>query len=178
MRTIPKWIATGLLLLAAPLSASAETAGGKACDSFLWPLDTEIAWFKADDSQKLASGATLAGVPADKAIALNLLPTPKVELPAKPTSTPKADDAEKFSGFVTIEAFPEPGTYQVAISTSGWLDVVQNGTALEAIAHTGAPQCDLLRKSVRFEIGPGPVSIQVSGVPRDSIKIAVRPAAD
>lgn len=176
MRTILGGIAAGLALLAVPLSAQAENASG--CDSFLWPLATEIAWFQADDSETAASGATLAALPADRAIALNLLPTPTVELPVKPTSTPKVDDAEKFSGFVTVAAFPEPGAYQVAISGSGWVDVVQNGAALEAIAHTGSPHCTLLRKSVRFEIGHGPVSIQVSGVPKDSIRIAVRPAAD
>lgn len=176
MRTpLARFAACMMLVLAAPLPAAAESTG---CDSFLWPLATEIAWFKADAGETLASGATLAAPPADKAIVLKLRPTPQVALPAKPTSTPKDGDAEKFSGFVTIERFPEPGHYQVAISASGWLDVVQNGTALEATAHTGSPHCDVLRKSVRFEIGAGPVSIQVSGVPKDSIRIAVRPAAD
>lgn len=176
MRASLAGIAVCLMVLAAPLSASAEEAAG--CDGFLWPLATEIAWFKADTGEKAASGARLAALPADKAIALDLRPMPQAELPAKPTSTSKPDDAEKFGGFVTIAAFPEPGAYQIAMSASGWLDVVQNGTALEAIAHTGSPQCDVLRKSVRFEVGPGPVSIQVSGVPQDSIKIAIRPAAD
>lgn len=176
MRTGLVGIAACLMLVATPLSAAAEQAAG--CDEFLWPLATEIAWFQADTSETVASGAKLATLPADKAIALDLVPMPEATLPAKPTSTPKPGDTEKFGGFVTIEAFPQPGAYQVAISASGWLDVVQNGTALEAIAHTGAPRCNLLRKSVRFEIGAGPVSVQVSGVPKDSIKIAIRPAAD
>jgi len=176
MRTGLVGIAACLMLATTTLSARAEQATG--CDEFLWPLATEIAWFQADASEKAASGAKLAALPEGKAIALDLLPMPEATLPAKPTSTPKDGDAEKFGGVVTIESFPEPGAYQIAISASGWLDVVQNGTTLEAIAHTGSPQCNVLRKSVRFEIGAGPVSVQVSGVPKNSIRIAIRPAAD
>ena len=163
--------------LSAVLATPVYTADEKACD-FLWPLATEISWFEADTSEKVASGGKLAELPQDKAIALSLKPASEVDLPAKPTSTPKPDDHKKFGGVVTIEKFAEPGVYQVAISASGWLDVIQNGTPLEAIAHTGSHDCNKLRKSVRFEVGQGPVSIQVSGVPSNSIKIAVRPAVD
>lgn len=170
----------GLLALAAAFAAasSARAADAAGCSEFMWPLATEIAWFEADASEKVASGATLAALPEGKAIELALEPAAKATLPVKPTSTPKAEDAEKFVGAVTIEGFPQPGAYQVAISASGWIDVVQNGTPLESIAHTGSPNCDVLRKSVRYEVGAGPVSIQVSSVPKDTIRIAVRPAAD
>ena len=176
MRTRFAGIAVCLAVLLSPPPAFAETKTG--CDSFLWPLATEIAWFQAETSVKTASGTTLAAVPSDEAVALELRPMPEAGLPLKPTSTPKPDDAQKFGGYVTIESFPGPGAYQIAISDSGWLDVGQNGTTLEAIAHTGSHHCDKLRKSVRFEIGAGPVSIQVSGVPQNTIKIAIRPAAD
>lgn len=169
-------IAACLMLSITPVTALAEDGAG--CNEFLWPLATEMSWFKADAGEKTASGTELAGPPQDKAIHLALLPMAQATLPAKPTSTPKADDDKTFAGFVTIQAFSEPGHYQVAISDSGWLDVVQSGAALESTSHTGSPNCDVLRKSVRFEIGSGPVTIQVSGVPKDSIKIAVRPAAD
>lgn len=169
-------LAACAVLLAASLDAGSASPDG--CGDFLWPLETEIAWFDADTSEKSASGVSLAALPSDKAITLALEPMPEVKLAAKPTSTPKTDDDKKFGGFVIIEKFPAPGHYQVAISGSGWLDVVQNGATLESTAHTGSPKCDRLRKSVRFEIGEGPVSIQVSGSPSDSIKIAVRPATD
>lgn len=163
--------------LSAALASPVYAADEKACD-FLWPLATEISWFEADTSEQVASGGTLADLPQDKAIALALKPAAEADLPVKPTSTPKPSDDKKFGGLVTIEKFAEPGAYQVAISDSGWLDVIQNGVPLEAIAHTGSHDCKKLRKSVRFEVGEGPVSIQVSGVPGNSIKIAIRPAAD
>ena len=148
-----------------------------ACTEFVWPLDTERAWFRADDALPLKSGDTLPTPPDDKAVSLKLRPAAGTELPAPPTSTPKHDDAERFAGAVHFDGIPE-GHYQVAISKSGWVDVVQGGKALEATAHTGSPHCDELRKSVRFEIAPGPFSVQVYGVPSDTIRFAVRPAAD
>ena len=163
-------------MIAAP-AAHAGAAAAKGCDAFLWPLATELAWMKADDGEKLASGATLAEPPAGKAIALALLPASKVTFAAKPTSTPKPEDAEAFGGVVTFSALA-PGHVQVTLSAHGWIDAVQNGTPLEATGHTGSHDCDGIRKSVRFEIGAGPVSLQVSGVKQDHIKIAIRPAAD
>ncbi|AHB48934.1 hypothetical protein W911_11815 [Hyphomicrobium nitrativorans NL23] len=147
------------------------------CTEFIWPLETERAWFRANDALPLKSGDTFATPPTDKAIRVQLRPSASVELPAPPTSTPKPDDAKRFAGVIHFKDIKE-GHYQVAISTSGWIDVVQGGKALEATAHTGSPHCDELRKSVRFEIAAGPFSVQVYGVPTDTIRFAVRPAAD
>lgn len=168
--------ACGAALLALP-AGPAAAAGASGCDGFLWPLATELAWMKAADSEKIASGATLAALPQDKAIELALLPAAQVSFPATPTSTPKPEDAEAFGGVVSIEK-PEAGHYQITLSGPGWIDVVQNGAPLEATGHTGSKDCDGIRKSVRFEVGEGPVAIQVSGVPKESIRIAVRPAVD
>ncbi len=155
----------------------AAPKNANACNEFVWPLDTERAWFRANDALPLKSGDTFATPPTDKAIRVQLRPSASVELPAPPTSTPKPDDAKRFAGVIHFEDIAE-GHYQVAISTSGWVDVVQGGKALEATAHTGSPHCDELRKSVRFEIGAGPFAVQVYGVPSDTIRFAVRPAAD
>jgi len=163
-------------ILAAP-TTNATAAGAKGCEGFLWPLATELAWLRADDSEKVPSGAALAAPPTDKAIALALLPASKVTFVIKPTSTPKPEDAEAFGGVVTFGA-PTAGHYQITLSAHGWIDVIQNGVPLEATGHTGSADCDGIRKSVRFEIGAGPYSLQVSGLKKDSLKIAIRPAAD
>jgi hypothetical protein len=132
---------------------------------------------KAADSETVKSGATLPAPPEDKAIALSLLPASQVSLPVKLTSTPKPEDAESFSGFVSFEQMPA-GHYQISLSSHGWIDVIQNGKPLEATGHTGSKDCADIRKSVRFEIEAGTFSLQVNGVRKDTIKIAVRPAAD
>jgi hypothetical protein len=167
--------ACGALLAA---SSPALAAKGVGCDGFLWPLATEMAWIKSDDSAKMASGSTLSAPPTDKAIELALLPASQVKLATTPTSTPKPEDATAFGGVVNFEKLPEAGQYQVTLSVHGWIDVVQNGAPLEAIGHTGSEGCDAIRKSVRFEIGSGPFSIQMNGIRKESVKFTIRPAAD
>jgi hypothetical protein len=176
MRRVLILLAGCAAVLAAAVPASA--AGETGCSGFLWPLETELAWMKAAESEKVASGATLPAPPADKAIELALLPAAEVSFRAKPTSTPKPGDKDTFGGVVSFAGAAEAVHYQVTLSTNGWIDVVQNGAALEATGHTGSKDCDGLRKSVRFEVAPGPFSIQVSGVRKDSIRITLRPAAD
>ncbi|MGE0024888.1 MAG: hypothetical protein AB7S70_14800 [Hyphomicrobium sp.] len=170
---LPAALAMTIACAAAPVRA----ADAKGCEGFLWPLATELAWMRAPESEKVASGASLAAVPADKAIEIGLEPVSKVTFPAPPTSTPKPDDAQTFGGVVTIAGIPA-GHYQVTIGAHGWIDIVQNGAALEATGHTGAKDCDVLGKSVRFEIADGPFTIQVSGVRKEQIRVAIRPAAD
>lgn len=174
---------TLLILLVSSTMLAASTAPGVAagetgCSDFLWPLETELGWMRSTDSEKVASGRTLAAPPADKAIEIALKPAGEVPFPSKPTKTPKPGDTETFGGFVSFEGSAEAAHYQVTLSANGWIDVVQNGTPLEATGHTGSENCDSLRKSVRFEVAPGPFSIQVSGVRKGSIRITVRPAAD
>ena len=68
-----------------------------------------------------------------------------------------------------------PGAYQVTLSGEGWIDLVQNSAALDSTDHSGAKNCPGLRKSVRFKVGAAPVTLQISGSPTNSIKIATRP---
>lgn len=161
-------------LLAMPAVAAGETG----CDGFLWPLTTELSWMKGADSEKVVSGITLPAPPKGKAIELSLLPASQVSFAAKPTSTQKPEDKETFGGIVSFDGTPAAVHYQVTLSGNGWIDVVQNGASLEATGHTGSKDCDGIRKSVRFEVGPGPFALQVSGVHKESIRIAIRPAAD
>jgi hypothetical protein len=168
-------LAAGLAVIPA-YAADAPAANAEAC-AFLWPLETEMGWMRAAEAEKAASGATLASFPGDKAVELALKPASEVAFPAKPTRTPKAGDEKKFGGFVNVETV-EAAHVQVTLSAHAWIDVVQNGKTLEATAHTGAVGCPAARKSVRFEIGSGPLTIQLSGADTDTLRIAVRPAAD
>ena len=83
-----------------------------------------------------------------------------------------------FGGIVSFDKLPEAGHYQITLSGHGWIDVVQNGKPLEATAHTGAIECEWIRKSVRFEIGAGPFSVQVNGLDKDTVRFTLTPAAD
>ena len=120
--------------LAVPLSADAAETGG--CETFAWPLATELQWLKASDSEALTSGAKLASPPV-KAIALALLPINNVSFPVAPTGKPKGDAATTYGGVVTFDGGAEAGLYQVTLASAGWIDVMQNGKTLKPSAHTG-----------------------------------------
>ena len=107
---------------------------------------------------------------------LKLKPQASVTYPIAPSGKSKADAKEEFGGVLTFDGVAKPGVYQVTLSSRGWIDVVQGGAALSTVGHTGMKDCDAIRKSVRFEIGSGPFAVQLSGVPQDTIKIAVRAA--
>lgn len=168
------FIACAALVSAAASSVAAPAVG---CDGFLWPLATEIAWMKSDGTEKVDSGSTLPTPPDGKAVALALKPAAEVMLPATPTKTPKPGDDKTLAGVVTFGNISQ-GHYQVTLSAHAWIDVVQNGKALEATGHTGSADCEFARKSVRFEIAEGPVSIQIYGAQAATVKFTIRPATD
>lgn len=175
MRT---WKTTAIVVALCAASAwpvAVQAAGTGGCDSFAWPLKTEIAWMTAAESDAVQSGATLTAPPA-KAISLTLQPAGATKFDVAPTGKGKAEDGKAFAGILKFEGVAAPGLYQVSLSHPGWIDVVQDGKALETEAHTGKSDCEGLRKSVRFKIGAGPFSVQLNGVPVDAIKITVRAA--
>lgn len=172
MKIVKAWhIAACAAALALPLSAHAAETGG--CESFAWSVATERQWLTSADSETLASGAKISA-PPNKAISLSLLPMDKVSFPVAPTSRRKNDSGDRYGGFVTFDGVGDPGIYQVSLPMAGWVDVVQDGKAIKSAAHSGKMDCDGVRKTVRFAIGPGPVTVEISGIQQDSIKFAIR----
>lgn len=165
-------------LIAAALAASALTAtaaeeGG--CGAFQWPLDKELGWM-ADANAKAASSGDKLDAPPASAIAFTLKPQASVVYPIPPTRKPKGDAKDTFGGVLTFDGAPKPGVYQITLSSPGWIDVVQGGATLSTAGHTSIKDCAAIRKSVRFEIGSGPFSVQLSNLPQGTVKIAVRAA--
>ncbi|AGK59675.1 hypothetical protein HYPDE_40033 [Hyphomicrobium denitrificans 1NES1] len=163
--------ALGAATLLLSFNAYAAASGG--CESFAWPVTTELQWLKAADSEAVISGSTLKELPA-KAVSLSLLPMDKVAFPVAPTSRRKNADGKRYGGMVTFDSIGDPGIYQVSLPVAGWIDVVQGGKTIKPAAHTSKMDCDGVRKSVRFDIGPGPVAIEISGIPADTVKFAIR----
>lgn len=169
------------LALAAAIAAALAFAPGKpasaedmsACDQFIWPVKREQALFGSKDLQHVASGATLASFP-DRGIALELQPHNSVPYALPPGRQPKI--ANSSGGFVVVSNVPKGGQYQITTSAEGWIDVIQDGKPLASAAHSGRRDCPDVRKSVRFELQPGAVTIQVSGVNSKLVKLAILPA--
>ena len=169
------------LALAAAVAAALAFAPGKpasaedmsACDQFTWPVKREQALFGSQDLQHVASGATLASFP-DRGIALELQPHDAVSFALPPGRQPKI--ANSSGGFLVISNVQKPGRYQITASAEGWIDVIQDGKLLVSTAHSGRRDCPDVRKSVRFDLQSGAVTIQVSGVDSKLVKLAILPA--
>lgn len=144
------------------------------CAAFKWPLDNERKAFEAAGLETVATGAA-RGAWKEQAFALALQPDTNVAYVLPPAKKKKETDAKRSGGIVTFAAPEKGGTYQVTLSGEAWIDLVQEGSALEAADHSGVKDCPGLRKSVRFAVGEAPVTLQISGAPVESIKVAIRP---
>jgi hypothetical protein len=119
----------------------------------------------------ISSGATLA---SDGPFMLVLEPASSVHYLVAPERTPKTENT--FGGVVTIQAPTRHGIYQITLGEEAWIDVVQNGRLVGSTAFTGKMGCKGVRKSVRFEISPGPVIIQISGAGSERLAVTVASA--
>ena len=163
-------------LIAASSFTAARTASAldiAACDQFAWPVTREQALFASKDLQHVASGTTLDSIP-DRGVALELQPHDTAHYVLPPSREPKI--ANSFGGLVVVSNISKAGSYQVTASAEAWIDVIQDGKSLASTAHSGKRDCPDVRKSVRFNLQTGAVTIQVSGVKSKLVKLAVLPA--
>jgi hypothetical protein len=148
------------------VSAQAEEA---ACRTFKWNLDRELSWFQATPPA-LASGAELST--DEGAAAIQLSPAERLTFAVAPGHKPAP---ETFGAVVSLPPLEKAGIYQVTLSDEGWIDAIQAGVAVKSGAFSGQKGCSGLRKSVRFDLKPGPVTFQISGVKAQTINLAVAP---
>lgn len=155
-------------LLAPGLARADEPRG---CDAFKWPLKREAAAFDRPDRLTVATGGSAAV--SDRAILVALAPLPEAALPQPPERASKTGDGR--AGFLRF-APVAPGLYQVTLTHGAWIDLVQDGRFLKPVAFSGVLDCRNLRKSVRYELGPSPFVVQLSGVSEAEIGLMVAPA--
>jgi hypothetical protein len=157
------------LLGTVPASAAEEPSG---CDKFKWNIDHERAALTAPDRVKLKSGAELASLPAT-GLTLGLSAPADAKLPTPPERAPKDGT---FAGFASFKNPPKAGIYTVSLSVGGWVDLVQDGHALKPKAFSGATDCDGIRKTMKYAIGPSPFVLQISGTKENSVSVAILPS--
>jgi len=156
-------------LIVHSIAYSAEPSG---CDKFAWPLTKEQELLR--QAQPGAAAGTEIHRDAQQGILLKLASIAEAKLPVPPERAPK--NVSSFAGFVQFDDAPKGGTYKVSSSNEAWIDLFQGGRYVKPAAFTGATDCPNIRKSVKFEIGPGPFTIQLSDVPSDNISIVLTPA--
>lgn len=163
-----------LLPLAAFAAVSLSgAAAAETCTGFKWSVDTEMGWATAPDVEAVASGGKIALVPV-KAIELTLMPSPSVSLPVASDIKKQAVSKDSFSGWFTIDGVTKAGLYQISISNHAWIDVAQKDALVPSTAFSGDKDCKVLRKSVQYELGAGPATIQISGAPETPMKLTIR----
>ena len=167
-------LAAGLLsagyagwLLGSGVAAAAESSG---CDQFKWPIAHEQAALAAPATGPLAPGATL---PADAGARLKLTPFAEAKLALAPERPPKFSPS--YAGAFALDAPAAAGVYKVTLSAGGWIDVVQDGKFLKAVAFSEATGCANARKSVKFRIAAEPATLQLTGVGDPDIAVVVSP---
>ncbi len=161
------------LLMGAPIVPA--TAQEDGCTGFSFPVDTEMAWMKAPDSEAAGTGGKMSGVPA-KAVALQLKMTRDITLPVKSGRKKQGIGGATYSGWFEIANLPKSGLYQISLSREAWIDAAQNGELVPSHSFSGKPACKTIRKSVRYELGAGPVIVQVAGAETDNVRVTIREA--
>ncbi|GLS22479.1 hypothetical protein GCM10007874_54970 [Labrys miyagiensis] len=147
-------------------------ADDAACKTFKWDLSREQRWFEAAGLPSFASGAA-PKMEGSVALRLNLSPIDGLAFAVAPEHKPAAGS---FGAVLSLPALDKASLYQVTLSDEGWIDVIQDGASVKSGAFSGAKGCPGLRKSVRFDLKPGPVTLQISGVKAQTINVAVGPA--
>ncbi len=169
-KTKAKFVPALVLLAAMAIPAAAQ----ESCTGFAWPLKTEIDWMTSP-AMSIASGGKIQALPGH-AIALKLAPSSQAELPFKPGVKKQAIAPDSFSGWFEVAGLPEDGLYQITISSHAWIDAVQNGELTQSKAFTGAIGCEAVRKSVRYQLVSGPLTVQISGAPAETVNVVIREA--
>jgi hypothetical protein len=164
-----KKLALAAALMLALTGAVAQAQEKDACDHFKWSVARERDWFSGE-VKPAAAGATIA---VGQAYAVALEPTDSVAFRLPPERPPKADG---FGATIDVANIDAPGLYQITLSDEAWIDVVQGGATAKSVGFTGQKDCPGLRKSVRFNLAAGPLTVQISDATRDAIGLAIAPA--
>ena len=143
------------------------------CDQFDWPIAKELGWFAARNLRTVESGAR---IDVNGAVAVKLRPYAEVAFAKPPERQPKTP--ESFGATIEVAAPDKAGLYQITLSDEAWIDVVQSGAFLKSVAFTGRKNCPGVRKSVRFDLGATPFTVQISGAPIDHLNLAISLAED
>ena len=162
-------VACAIVAPARAQSARQEPVG---CDKFKWPIEKERLTLTGTDLPSVNPGQQVA-LPIPFGIIVALKPFADANLLAPPERKPKSPDS--FAGFFEVAAPKKAGTYKITLSAEGWIDVVQEAHAVKSTAFSGALGCEGVRKSVKFELAAKPLTIELSNVPDNTIKIAVSP---
>jgi hypothetical protein len=177
-----KWaaIVSTPLWLTAPLLAQEPAAGADAegCSAFSWNLTRE---FAAMQTQALLLNASAnpkvnpVRLKEGQHVAATLVPQGSVSFAAQPGRQRKAENAT--AGLLFFKTGPA-GHYRISLTSHHWIDVLDEGKAIESLSHEGRGGCELLHKVVEFQLPANrDLVIQLSGDTAATVGILVTAVA-
>lgn len=84
----------------------------------------------------------------------------------------KPGGSVSYSGLFSF-TISEAGNYFVALGSAAWIDVLEDGKALEPASFGHGPECTTIRKKVVFALKPGVHVLQVAGNGADNLRVMV-----
>ncbi|WP_131193877.1 hypothetical protein [Lichenihabitans psoromatis] len=153
-------------------STSAFSQGTDACTAFKWPIAREQKAFAASPLKAIPQGAN--GLGLSEAAAVQLVPQAGVTYPVPPARAAKSNPA--YGAVLTMPPIIAAGIYQATLSDEAWIDLVQDGAKLRFDSFSGKAGCPGVRKSVRFKLAPGPVTVELSDSAKPSVNLILLPA--
>lgn len=84
----------------------------------------------------------------------------------------KPGGSVSYSGIFAFDVI-EAGNYAVALGTAAWIDVVEDGKALEPLSFGHGPVCTTIRKMVVYSLTPGRRLLQIAGNGGESAQLLV-----
>lgn len=161
-----------LLLSLALLAPSATAQQAPRCTTIDASLPGEIADWNGGAVTATATGPedlSLATLALGKGYAAGLKKKADVTFAVEPE---KPGGSVSYSGLFAFTVL-EAGNYAVALSTPAWIEVIENGKALEPVSFGHGPACTTIRKMVVYALKAGDHTLQVAGNGADTVKLAV-----
>jgi hypothetical protein len=128
----------------------------------------------AQEGQHVAIGKALAAAPTltvDRLYQLQLQAQPDVTFALPPGKASPA--RETYAGLATL-TINTAGVYRIALDQKVWVDVIANGSSVQARDFQGRPGCNAPHKIVEFLLPAGtPVTLQFSGGNAPTVKVTV-----
>ena len=158
-------------LLGVALAAPAHGQQADPCASFKWSVAREKQAFTGAQLPILKSGAQYPGILSGVTVALG--PQDKVDYPQPPIHKPNGTPSN--GAFIAVAPLAVGGTYQVTLSDEAWVDLVQDGKIIRSSTFSGAQGCPGIRKSVKFKLAQGPLTIEISDARSERVNLDLLP---
>jgi hypothetical protein len=162
-----------LITLSLALAASVRAQAGQAKDCSSPPsLPTELAGWSSRVSIAAASDRSAVDqttLTIGKAVDATLRKTPEVKYVTLPD---RPGGSVSYGGMFSFEV-DRAGTYRVAIASGAWIDILEDGQAVQSTAHGHGPDCSGIRKMVDYPLKPGHHVLQLSGNADPTLSVLV-----